>query len=206
MATDTGIIVIHGKEYHTVAKRLTEFWAKHPDWTITTEILSAAELIQIRATISDETGRVRATGTAEEERGSTSINKTSPVENCETSAIGRCLGVLGQGGTAIASAEEMEQALEQQEDLKVSEKLIAHNKAVRDNIETIVAVKAHLYALEYSSAYECFAELEEADLYALRLAPTKGGIFTTAEIAKMKSNDWTEARHAHHGIDMEDNS
>jgi hypothetical protein len=204
MSTDTGIIEIHGKEYHTVAKRLSEFWVKHPEWSITTEILGAAELIQIRATIMDETARVRATGTAEEERGSTSINKTSALENAETSAIGRALGVLGQGGTAIASAEEMEQALEQQEDLKVSEKLIKHNAAVREHIETIVAVKAHLYALEYSSAYEAFAELDADTLYSLRLAPTKGGIFTTAEIAKMKSSDWTEARHAHYGIDMEE--
>jgi len=200
--SDTGIVEIHGKQYHTVAKRLKEFWSKNADWAITTEVLSSADIIQIRASIFDETGRVRATGTAEEERGSSTINKTSALENCETSAIGRCLGVFGQGGTAIASAEEMEQALAQQDDLKVSEKLLKHNIAVRDNIETIVAMKAYLLNAEFGLAYEAFAELDEDTLYALRLAPTKGGIFTTQEVALMKSGEWTEARHAHHGIDM----
>ena len=200
--TDTGIVNIHGREYHTVAKRLRQFWDKHPDWTITTDVQTAADLITIRASISDEAGRVRATGTAEEERGSTNINKTSALENCETSAIGRCLGVFGMGGTAIASAEEMEQALEAQKNQAVTERLLIHNEAVRDNIESILAIKLALSHDEYNSAYECFVELDEDTLNALRLAPTKGGIFTTAEIAQMKSNEWTQARHAHHGIEV----
>ena len=200
--SDSGIVNIHGREYHTVAKRLRAFWDKHPDWTITTKIKTAGEVVTARATIKDETGRIRATGTAEETRGSTNINQSSCVENAETSSIGRCLGVYGLGGTAIASAEEMEQALEAQKNQAVTERLLIHNEAVRDNIESILAIKLALSHDEYNSAYECFVELDEDTLNALRLAPTKGGIFTTAEIAQMKSNEWTEARHAHHGIEV----
>jgi len=60
------------------------------------------------ATIKDEHGRVLATGHAFEKKASTFINQTSYIENCETSAVGRALGILGIGvDTAIASAEEV---------------------------------------------------------------------------------------------------
>lgn len=52
-----------------------------------------------------------ATGTAVEKDGSSYINKTSFVENCETSAVGRALGFAGFGiDTAIASADEVQNA------------------------------------------------------------------------------------------------
>ena len=48
------------------------------------------------------------TGVAYENEGSTYINKTSYIENCETSAVGRALGMLGIGiDVSIASADEM---------------------------------------------------------------------------------------------------
>jgi len=59
-----------------------------------------------------------ASGTAQEwENDKTSfVNKTSYVENCETSAIGRALGILGIGiEQSIASAEEVQNAMAQQE-------------------------------------------------------------------------------------------
>lgn len=52
-----------------------------------------------------------ATGTAVEKDGSSYINKTSFVENCETSAVGRALGFAGFGiDTAVASADEVQNA------------------------------------------------------------------------------------------------
>jgi hypothetical protein len=56
-----------------------------------------------------------ATGWAEEVRGSSNINKTSALENCETSAVGRALGFAGFGSTEqIASADEVEVAIARQ--------------------------------------------------------------------------------------------
>ena len=143
--SDTGTVEIHGKVYKTVALRVAEFREKHPDWAIKTKILSAADIVQIRASILDPTGRVVATGLAEEVRGSTNINKTSALENAETSAVGRALAFFGLGGTYIASADEVADAQKQQAELEVVERLKLHNAAVRDHIESIVAIKAYLF-------------------------------------------------------------
>jgi hypothetical protein len=52
------------------------------------------------------------------------INKTSYIENCETSAWGRALGNLGYGiQTSIASAEEVEMAIAKQEKKITSEQI-----------------------------------------------------------------------------------
>lgn len=79
------------------------------------------------------------------------------------------------------------------------ETIANHNAAVREWFETIYAVKIAIRDGEWDRAVEAFKEFDEAALFALRLAPTKGGIFTTAEIAAMKSNEWHAARTAMYG-------
>ena len=64
--------------------------------------------------------KVLATGTAKEIEGSTNINRTSAIENCETSAVGRALGFLGLTGGSIASYEEAQNAKLQQEAVKLA--------------------------------------------------------------------------------------
>jgi hypothetical protein len=196
--SDDGTVEIHGKVYKTVALRVSEFRGMHPDWTIKTKILSAAELVQVKATILDADARVIATGHAEEVRGSTNINKTSSIENAETSAVGRCLSFIGLGGTYIASADEVADAQKQQVEIAASERLKAHNAALRDHIESVCAVKSYLLNNEYSAAYEAIAEIPDDDKLALWLSTTAGGIWTTQERAAMKSDDWTAARKEYH--------
>jgi len=198
--SDTGIVEIHGRQYKTVAKRIQEFREAHPIWAVETELLEAGDVVRIKATIRDEHTRVISTGYAEEIRGATSILKTSAIETCETSAVGRALGFLSLGGTAIASAEEMELALEQQKELAGIERLIKHNDAVRTWLDHIVAIKNYLLNDEYGLAYEAFAEIDPDAVKALWVAPTKGGIFTTEERGKFKSNEWNDARKIHHNI------
>ena len=61
--------------------------------------------------------KVLAVGTAEEIRNSNNINKTSAVENAETSSVGRSLGFLSIGiDTSIASYNEVANAVTQQKD------------------------------------------------------------------------------------------
>lgn len=115
-AKPTGVVNIRGKEYSTVALRITKFRAEHPLWATDTEILQRdADLVLVKATIADETGRVLSTGHAEEWRKSSEINKTSAVENAETSALGRALAALGYGGSEFASADEIRIALDKRE-------------------------------------------------------------------------------------------
>jgi hypothetical protein len=95
---------------------LTEFWKNNPSWSIRTEILeSEGGKVRFRACIYDEHGILRATGHAEEKEDSSFINKTSALENAETSATGRALGLLGIGiDTSLASFEEVANAMAQE--------------------------------------------------------------------------------------------
>lgn len=115
MKPDSGKVMIHGKEYTTVASRVFNFRTMKPLWCIATEVLFRdAEVVVMKATILDESGVIKATGHAEEVRASSQINKTSALENAETSAIGRALAALGMAGTEFASADEVAQAIKQQ--------------------------------------------------------------------------------------------
>lgn len=107
----TGVINIHGREYETVALRVKRFREARPDWSVVTEILHRdTDVVIVRAAIGDPNGRTLATGHAEEWRKSSTINRTSAIENAETSAIGRALAALGMGGTEFATANEIETA------------------------------------------------------------------------------------------------
>lgn len=101
---------IKGKAYTEVNQRILGFRELYPNGTIETNILSNENGVCVMtAIIKDEEGKVLATGHAFEQQGASYINKTSYIENCETSAIGRALGVLGIGAeTSIASKEEIE--------------------------------------------------------------------------------------------------
>ena len=108
---------IKGKNYIMVNERLKHFRANYLGWYLTSEIVSLTEdSCVIKAIIADADGRIVATGLAQEDRTSSMINKTSFVENCETSAWGRALGNLGIGiDESIASAEEVDIAIKKQE-------------------------------------------------------------------------------------------
>ena len=115
MEKQSGVVTIHGRDYETVALRVKKFRDKYQDWTLETEIIERGEdVVVLKAIISDEVGRVRATGHAEEHRKASQINRTSALENAETSAIGRALAALGLGGTEFASADEVANAVNQQ--------------------------------------------------------------------------------------------
>lgn len=115
MPKDSGIVSIHGRDYQTVAFRVGKFREKYPGYSLTTEIVHRdSELVVMKATIADETSRILATGHSEEVRKATQINRTSALENAETSAIGRALAALGLGGTEFASADEVANAIGQQ--------------------------------------------------------------------------------------------
>jgi hypothetical protein len=96
--------------YETVEERLVRWWAAYPDSQIvTTMVHYDGKTVVFRAEgIVD--GRVIATGYAEEVHGSSPVNKTSFVENCETSSVGRMIGnsPLGTKPGARPSRQEMQ--------------------------------------------------------------------------------------------------
>ena len=110
---------IKGKQYVEVNQRLLYFRneSKYDGWSIETAFLVLdSESCVAQCTISDNEGRVIAQGTAQEDKSSSYINKTSYIENCETSAVGRALAMLGIGiETSIASSNEVSMAIAKQE-------------------------------------------------------------------------------------------
>jgi len=107
-------------EYVQVHTRL-KYFRESKDfegWRIETEIVDLQDhRIIFKATVKDGANQIRATGHAFEYADNNQINKTSFVENCETSAVGRALGNLGIGiDESYATAEEVAQAIKQQQD------------------------------------------------------------------------------------------
>ncbi len=132
---------IKGKEYVEVNQRVLYFRneEQYKGWSLTSEILHITdESCVIKATVSNAEGAEVASGIAQEDKSSSYINKTSYVENCETSAWGRALGNLGIGiETSIASSNEVSMAIAKQstkeERKPLTEALIASmKKAVAD--------------------------------------------------------------------------
>ena len=101
-------------DYVQVNERIEKFYEEYPEGSIQTEIImndNGMVIFKAYAYRNSEDTRP-ATGHAMEKEGSSYINKTSHIENCETSAIGRALGVLGIGSEEnMASADELAAAL-----------------------------------------------------------------------------------------------
>lgn len=106
---------IKGKDYIEVNQRILAFWELYPNGRIVTELLADdGKRCTFKATVYDG-DNLLATGHSFEFQGAGMVNKTSYVENCETSAVGRALGMLGIGVTeSIASADEVQAAIEHQ--------------------------------------------------------------------------------------------
>jgi hypothetical protein len=111
---------VRGKNYAEVAQRVQAFRKLIPGGYITTDIISnenGVVYMKAEAGYYENGQRVMlATGLAFERQDASNINKTSYIENCETSAVGRALGFIGFGSEkSIASAEEVDNAIKTQE-------------------------------------------------------------------------------------------
>ena len=114
---------IKGNDYALVNQRIKAFRMVYPDGIIDTQLLSNNNGVcifkaQVGYYENEIDGCVRwlGTGYAYEKEDSSFINKTSYIENCETSAVGRALGMAGFGiDVSVASAEEMQNAINNQE-------------------------------------------------------------------------------------------
>jgi len=112
-------VKIHGKEYITVAERVNALNDElgRDNYSLTTEVLNVDTIegqALIKATL--KIGEQVYTGHGYEVFASTNINKTSHVENCETSAIGRALAAAGWAGSEYASADEVVNAISNQKE------------------------------------------------------------------------------------------
>ena len=167
---------IKGHEYAEVNQRIKAFRVIYPKGTIKTSLLSNENGVCIfRAEIFDEEGKLLSTGTAYEKEGSSFINKTSYIENCETSAVGRALGMCGFGiDTSVASAEEVENADLQQEAERVIVKLKV--QALEKAIENAGLTKKQVDSVINKFNYQNIKEIKNKDYGEIvnRLRAIKG--------------------------------
>ena len=110
-------IKIKGNPYVMVKDRILHFNENYENGCIQTELIEMTDRFIVKATIIPDVSNSERyfTGYAEEVVGSSQVNKTSALENCETSAVGRGLAMMGIGIIkSIASAEEVANAVHQQ--------------------------------------------------------------------------------------------
>ena len=113
--------VIQGKDYAEVNQRIKAFRMVYPTGAILTDMAKNENGVCVFTAACgyyNENGTfiVLGNGTAYEKENSNFINKTSYIENCETSAVGRALGMCGFGiDTSVASAEEVQNAIANQD-------------------------------------------------------------------------------------------
>lgn len=186
---------IKGKDYSEVNQRIKAFRMVYPSGTIETKMISNADGVCIfKAYIYGEPyqyknqtadnvvvdtmhrGELLATGTAYEKENSTFINKTSYIENCETSAVGRALGMAGFGiDTSVASAEEVQNAMEnQKQNTKDKVELWGIMEELELDTDTDHEAILKHYGVK-SNADMTIKQLEEAIAILQKKAPKKDG-------------------------------
>ncbi len=117
-------IDLKNKPYVLVPERVKAFRKLFPAGFITTDLLSLENGVCVMKTevgyYDDDKRIVLGTGMAYEKEANGYVNKTSYIENCETSAVGRALGFLALGidGGGICSAEELVNAISNQKQTK----------------------------------------------------------------------------------------
>ena len=195
---------IKGKSYVMVNERVKSIRDEDNEYYIDTSIQSISDdqsLVIMKATLSDKDGNILSSGHAQQDKSDASsmVNSTSHIENCETSAIGRCLGNYGIGiDGSIASAEEVSDAIINQKANEAIAKVLACSEAARRLFDDVVAIKSGLNDADdtYSmgDAARAWQSLEEVDQRALWLAPSKGGIFATEELRLMKTSEFRESK------------
>ena len=160
---------IKGKSYVMVNERIVYFRKIYPEGSIITELLSSTNGVHTFKAMAINNGNVLATGHASEIEGSSNVNKTSALENAETSAVGRALGILGIGiDTSIASAEEVGNAVQNQksniEDTKPSTQ--AELKKAKETLEKAKETLEKAY--QDGELKQAFFELPDIQQTALR--------------------------------------
>ena len=133
-------------DYVDVATRIQHFYKKYPDGSLQSSIVhdDGKRIVMRALAYRKPDDPSPGVGHAEEIRGDGPVNRTSALENSETSAWGRALAALGfEVRNGVASREEMEQAKAEEERQK-REGSKANGRISPDHAQRIKArVKQH---------------------------------------------------------------
>lgn len=163
-------IDLKNKAYVLVPERVKAFRKLYPEGFITTDILSLENgIVMMKTEVGYYDGDRRVvlgTGMAYEKEANGYVNKTSYIENCETSAVGRALGFLALGidGGSICSAEELVNAISNQKQSVKEEKTGAIVPLKQDALPDLrakldVAIKARTKDLSRDGKLKFISEV-----------------------------------------------
>lgn len=168
---------IKGKMYAPVNERVLAFRKVYPNGTISTEIIDKSDISVTMKTTIEVDEKIIGTGYASEVKKGL-VNSTSMIENCETSAVGRALGMCGFGvDSGIASQEEIEKANALRNEYKREE---IYNNVFIPEYEAIKFVKIAindlvrkqgilLEDLKIAVKQQCWTTLDELNLMQLKM-------------------------------------
>lgn len=188
-------IKLGAKGYAQVNERIKAYRKVYPTGSIITQIEEIREdYVRIRAEVRDEAGNIVSTGVASEmltgDNKKDYINKTSMVENCETSAVGRALGFAGFGvDTAIASAEDIERTKQSNKTFEIYNNMLIRDEeakyvikvAIGDLMRKMGVVKAGLSDVVEK---ELWTNLEDMTTHQLLKLENK------LKTLNMETNSW----------------
>lgn len=111
---------------------------------------------------------------------------TRHINDTRMRCLTKCMAMCGLGHY-IYAGEDLPEGAKQGRDL------IEYNKVVKAEFDSIYIIKESMANDDYASAKAAWNDLSEETKKALWLADSKGGIFTTEETSKFKSNEWSNA-------------
>ncbi|MBQ7139948.1 MAG: hypothetical protein IJO32_00415 [Bacilli bacterium] len=185
-------------QYVDVSKRIEAFRELIPNGTIFTEIVHESDetinnqtihSIRFKASVYDENDKILAIAHAEE-KNNTYINRTSLIENCETSAVGRALGFLGIGiKKGIASSEEMQKVIAEQNKFEIYENMYISEPEAKKIIVSTLAELSRKFGLrkadlEQKINEKLWTSLDKLDVHQLLRLETK------LKTVNMQNDEW----------------
>ncbi len=179
-------VEIKGKKYVLVSDRVLDFNANYPSGKIETVLLSdsVADMVVCRAVVTPNVKEQDRffTGHSQATWGDGYINKTSAMENAETSAVGRALGFMGIGVIdSIASADELHKATTQPERKQVDDveetlspdEIKKFNATVSELSKKIPPAEYEAFVKKFYTIFEIkpedITERRDAEIYYKRL-------------------------------------
>lgn len=121
-------------DYVPVQDRINVFWKQHPAGRIVTDLHqwdSAQCVVVARVYVNLLDDRPTVTGWAQENVTTAGVNRTSVIENCETSAIGRALANMGMTTSKQrASREEITKVAADQAEVPEPRRKSPHDRAI----------------------------------------------------------------------------
>ncbi len=193
---ETGEIKV--THYVDVAKRIEAFRELVPNGSIFTEIVKESDetvnnqtihSIRIKATVLDENEKVLSVAHAEE-KNNTYINKTSLIENCETSAVGRALGFLGIGiKKGIASNEEMQKVIANQNRFEIFKDMYLSEQDAKKIVTSTLSELSRKFGLRKADLEEkindkLWTSIDKLDVNQLLKLESK------LKTVNMKDDEW----------------